>query len=341
MKRTVAKLVAPRKFEIFEEEIPPLGANEILLKVLSIGLCHSEMAAFNGESTIAFSPDGTFKMETDLQYPFEIGHEPSAVIEDMGKDVKGFAVGDYVGGPVMSCFATHTIADPSVLVKIPSEVKEPRFCLPEPLMCVSNIVRAANPEYGDFVAVIGCGAMGLLTLSGVSKSAAREVIAIDLMDSRLEWAKKMGATVTLNPANTDVPEKIKEITDGRGVDVVVEITGRVAAIHLACKIVREAHFFGAQGRGKILLPSLYAGQQVFESGLGHELMFKSPILHSTHPWYSQDLMEDARRGVWGFVKGVLPLDKLITHEFKLEDIEKGFEKAETGEDNYMKGLIIP
>jgi threonine dehydrogenase-like Zn-dependent dehydrogenase len=341
MKRTVAKVVAPRKLEVMEEELPALGENQILLRILSGGLCHSDMPGYNGESTIATAPDGTLYMETNLEYPFEVGHEPSAVVEDMGRAVKGFEVGDHVGGPIMGSFASHAITDPGILVKIPDEVKEPKYCLPEPLMCISNIVRAANPEYGDFVAVIGCGMMGLLTLAGVSKTAAREVIGIDLMDSRLEWAGKMGATTALNPQKTDVVSEIKEITGGRGVDVVVEITGRVAGLQLACEIVRDASLFGSEGRGKILLPSLYTGKEIFESRMGYQLMFKSPILHSTHPWYSQDYMEDARRGVWGYVSGVLPLDKLITHEFKIEDIQKGFETAETGADDYIKGIVVP
>jgi len=123
--------------------------------------------------------------------------------------------------------------------------------------------------------------------------------------------------------------------------VVVEITGKIGGLALACDIVRNASMFGFEGRGKILIPSLYAGKQVWESSLGYQLMFKSPVLHSVHPWYSRDYLEDGRRGVWGYVKGILPLDKLITHEFKLEDIEKGFEAAETGVDHYIKGIVVP
>jgi threonine dehydrogenase-like Zn-dependent dehydrogenase len=341
MKRRVAKLVAPKKFEIFEEPVPALGENDLLVKILAVGLCHSDMPAYHGESNIGQAKDGSFFMETNLKFPLEVGHEPVGVVEDVGKGVKDYKPGEYVSGLMMPCFASHVITNPGMIVKIPPSVKEPKYCLAEPLMCIANIVRAANPEFGDYVAVIGCGMMGLLSLAGVAKSGAREVIGIDLIDSRLEWAKKMGATKTVNPKKGNAVAQIKEITHGHGVDVAIEITGKIAGMGLAADIIRDAAMFGYQGRGKILLPSLYSGKQVWESSYGYQLMFKSPILHSTHPWYSQDYWEDMRRGIWGYVSGILPLNKLITHEFKLEDIGKGFETAETGADNYIKGIVVP
>ena len=93
MKRRAAKLVGPRKFEIVEEPIRPLKDNEVLLRVLSCGLCHSDMPAFIGEDRIARTPEGVPYMDTHFQYPFEVGHEPSGVIEDVGKAVKGFKPG--------------------------------------------------------------------------------------------------------------------------------------------------------------------------------------------------------------------------------------------------------
>ncbi len=341
MNRRAAKLVAPKKFEIIEEPIRPLQDHEVLLRILSCGLCHSEMPAFHGESRIARTPDGVPFMDTDLKYPLEVGHEPTGVIEEVGKGVKEFKPGDRVSGIARGVFATHGYGDPATLIKIPDEVKELKTCLIEPLTATSNIVRAANPEYGDYVAVIGCGMMGLMILAALSRSGAREVIAVDVVDSRLEWARKMGATRTMNPKKENIAAEIRDLTAGHGVDVVVEITGKIAALELACDIVRPGSPAGYQGRGKILIPSLYAGDQVFASSLGYKLMFKSPILHSTHPWYSLDYKEDQGRALWGFLKGILPIDKLITHEFRLEDTTKGFETAETGAEGYIKGIVVP
>jgi len=313
----------------------------VLLRIVSCGLCHSDVPAYQGERHIARKPDGTPYMQTDLQYPFEVGHEPTGVIEAVGKAVKDFKPGGRVSGLARGVFATHAITNPATLIKIPDEVKDPQYCLIEPLTAICNITRAANPEFGDTVAVIGCGMMGLMTLAGLSRSGAREIFAIDLVDFRLEWAQKLGATKTLNPKKNNVVAEIQECTHGHGVDVVVEVSGKIAGLGLAVDIVREASLLGYQGRGKILMPSLYAERQVMEPALGYQLMFKSPILHSTHPWYSIDYKEDQRRALWGYMSGVLPLDKIITHTFKLEDTGKGFEATESGADGYIKGIVVP
>lgn len=341
-KRKIAKLIGPKRFEIVEEPLRSIQPNEVLIRIIAAGLCHSEMPTYLGKSAIAAREDGSFFENTDIKYPVEMGHEPVGVIEEVGKEVKNFKVGDYISGMIMPCFASYVILDPvtSMVIKIPKTLEKPEYCLAEPLMCISNIVRAAKPEFGDYVAVIGCGVMGLLCLSGVAKSAAFEVIAIDLVDSRLEWAKKMGATKTINPKKVDVRSTVKEITKGHGVDVVIEITGKMAGFSLACDILRgDGPPNIGKGRGKILIPSLYGFPEIMNAG--YQLMFKSPIIHSTHPWYSMDYMDDLEKGVEGFKRGIFPLDKLISHEFSLEDIQQGFEMMENLSENYLKGVIVP
>jgi len=155
---------------------------------------------------------------------------------------------------------------------------------------------------------------------------------MDLMVSRLDWAKKMGATHTLNPQESDVVKIVNQITQGRGVDVVIEITGTLSGLSLACDIIRV-------GRGKLLTPSLYDSPEIFD--FGYQLMLKSPIVHSTHPWYSADYQEDMRKGVEGFVRRMLPLDQIITHEFSLENINDGFEMLENPTEDFIKGIVVP
>ena len=312
MKKRIAKLVGPRKFEIVEEEIAPLEEHHILVRTISSGFCHSDLAEYQGIRAQKHLGDGSSIMDTDLTFPRGIGHEPVGVVEDVGKAVTRFKEGDIVGGGAGSAFATHVLLNgvTGTVAIVPPDTKEVKHCLAEPLGCCSNIVRAATPELGDYVAVIGCGMMGLLCISGIAHSGAFEVIAIDLLDSRLELAEKYGATVTLNPSKTDTGEEIKEITGGRGVDVVVEITGRMAGFTLACEIVKGnkrafSTLKGTQGRGKILIPSLYAKPETIDAG--YNLMFKSPIIHSTHPWYSMNFQEDLERGVESYRRGIFPI----------------------------------
>jgi threonine dehydrogenase-like Zn-dependent dehydrogenase len=344
MKRKIAKLVAPKKFEIFEEEIQPLEEHDVLLRLISSGFCHSEMPEYQGLSAIKRMEDGSRAMETDLVFPRTIGHEPVGIVEDIGKGVDRCKVGDIVGGPIGGAFATHIVVNSltGAFAKIPPDTTDVKYCLVEPLGCCANIVRAANPELGNYVAVIGCGIMGLLCISGLARSGAFEIIAIDLMDSRLDLAEKFGATVKLNPSKLDVEEAVLDTTGGYGMDVVVEITGRIAGFSLACKIIRsnKAHYSvykGAPGRGKILIPSLYAKPEIMDAG--YDLMFKAPIIHSTHPWYSMNLHEDLEKGIECYRRGIFPLGELITHEFPLEEIGKGFDLMERAGDGYLKGIV--
>ena len=76
------------------------------------------------------------------------------------------------------------------------------------------------------------------------------------------------------------------------------------------------------------------------NALGYNLMFNSPIITSVHPWYSLNFMEDVTKGVWGYQNHILPLDKLVTHEFSLEEIKKGFEAASGQDIRYLKGVVV-
>jgi len=336
MKRKIAKLIKPKEFDIIEEEIRPLEDNEILVEITSCGVCHSEMEIYEGKK-----PGQLFDPETldghelpEIIFPVELGHEPAGRIIDKGNLVTQFEVGDKVTGPGNGTFATHVIMNgcKNYIVKV-SEGVSLEYALGEPLMCVSNIVRQATPEFGEYAMVIGCGFMGLLTICGIASKQVRELIAVDIIDWRLDLAKKYGATKTINPNNcNDFENYVKEITHGHGVDVVVEITGKMSVLDLALKAIRTC-------RGKILLPSYYGRPEKID--IGFPLMMKAPTLISAHPAYSTNYMEDLNRGMWGYEAGIFPMEELITHSFPLEDINEAFKMAKEGTDKIIKAIVIP
>jgi threonine dehydrogenase-like Zn-dependent dehydrogenase len=343
MKRKIAKLVSHRQFEVIEEEIQPIKSNELLIKIVSIGLCHSELPDYQGKSTIVTTNKGELRKCEDVQFPILLGHEPIGIIEEVGKGLidGDFKEGDYYSGFISPSFASYITVNPEITnaTKIPKDTRNLEYCLAEPLMCISNIIRTANPSFGDYVAIIGCGAMGLTTISGLAKSSAFELIGIDLLPKRLELAEKYGATKTINPKKVDAVEMIKKITDGKGVDIAVEISGSMTGFSLACKIVKGGSVRSYGSRAKILIPSLYGAPQVMDAG--YDLMFKSPIIHSTHPYYSRDYLDDLKKGIEGYRRGILPLDSMITHEFRLEEIGKAFKIMEHPTPDYLKGIIKP
>ena len=344
MKRRSAILTGAKQFKIIEEEIPALQPNEVLVEVAACGLCHSDMPTYLGTGAMGFTKYGHMGMN-EVSFPAIVGHETVGVVIEVGSDVKNIHVGDYVGGtPLSPGFTTHMAIPEPMCIPIPKTIprEELKYCLSEPLMCVASIVQAANPALGDTVAVVGCGMMGLLTIAGLSHSAACKIIAVDVQGDRLEVAKKYGATHTINPAGCDLTAAVDEITNSEGADIVVEITGSLRGLKTAMKVVRYQPGLGSYGRrGKVLIPSLYGREETWDPDIGYELMYRAPVLLSTHPGFATDYMKTARDGVEAYSKGVLPLRDMITHEFKLDDIAKGFEMLEHPKDGYLKGIIVP
>jgi threonine dehydrogenase-like Zn-dependent dehydrogenase len=344
MKKRSAILTEPKKFQIIEEDIPAVQPHEVLVEVEAIGLCHSDMPNYLGHSQFGFDDRGHMAMITEIQYPTLVGHESVGIVKEVGSDVTDYRVGDYVGFiPAVAGFSSHVVAPAALCIPIPNEIprEDLKYCLAEPLMCVGNIVKAANPCLGETVAVVGCGMMGLLTIAGLKHSAASRIIAVDVQESRLELAKKFGATHVINPISGDLTDLVDEVTDRAGADIVVEITGSLRGLKTALKVVRYGDVFGPAGRGKVLIPSLYAKEETWDPEIGYELMFRSPILHSVHPPYAEDYIKVAKESVEACTKGILPIKALITHEFSLEDVQKGFELMESGDPSYVKGIIRP
>jgi len=315
MRNRFAVLVAPEKFEIKKEDIT-CGNDQVLVKISACGICKWEMNHFEGKL-------GSF--------PQRIGHEPSGIVEEVGENVRNFEVGDRVTGLFYYGFSQYTLADPKYLVKIPEGIQT-EYALGEPLKCVVTCARAASPKFGDYVLLFGCGFMGLLTLRCMKGNAPAEIIAVDLIDSRLRLAKDLGATTILNPAEKDVEKEVIDITDGRGVDIAIDATGKPEPVNLASKLVRV-------GRGKLIL----IGTQPY-GGAFYDLSHwidKSPIVLNPHPGYSLDPMGDLRRAMEGLKRGVFPMERLITHKFSLEEIEKAFIIARSSSQGYIKGIIVP
>jgi 2-desacetyl-2-hydroxyethyl bacteriochlorophyllide A dehydrogenase len=345
MQVKVAVLVRARTFEIDEVELPPLDDRQVLVKVLSCGLCHSEIPTYLGRSQSKRRP-GTVETygkmlssrglyaQPGVDYPVLLGHEPVGVVVDRGKAVKDLDVGDIVSGKktpvVFGCYADHFLSGTERLLKLPQDLEKPEYCLLEPLQCVVTILRAALPALGESVAVIGCGSMGLLCLAGLRESGARQRVALDLLEERLERAAGMGATAVLNASRENIREEAEQLSGGEGFDIVIEISGRVSGLRLAAELVRQ--------RGKIVSASLYPPESL---DFGPTLMFKSPVLHITHPWYSDDINRDLRIALELFRSHVLPMDRLVTHEFPLERINEAFAIMVDAEPNFIKGLIRP
>lgn len=335
----VAFLVKPRKFEIREVEIPPLKPSQMLVKIKSCGICMSEMPRYMGTALHDFRG-------APLKYPARLGHEPAGIVEEVGKGITRFKPGDKVTGMGFStsCFAEYSIVDftpkaplinavpTQMIVKIPDKIPV-EYGIGEPLKCCATIARYSRVKFGDYVFVAGCGFMGLLVIAGLASKGLGELIACDVVGSRLKLAKELGATITLNPREVDVVKEVESITDAKMCDVAIEGIGHPPGVEITSKVIKDS-----PSPGVIILCGYHAVPDTYDLSMWGP---KAPLIISLHPPYSPDQMRDLEIAMRAVEKGIYPVERLITHKFKLEDIGKGFEAARIQQEGYIKGIVTP
>ncbi len=309
-----AELAAPGRFVFKEETLTP-NDDQLLVRITHCGLCQYDISYYKGIVG---------------KTPLSIGHEPVGVVEAVGRNVKGFAPGDRVTGlyAYLRSFATYGLAEPHQLVRVPDHVAS-EHALAEPLKCIATILRAAPPEFGDHVLVMGTGFMGLLIIAGLVGRGVSTIIAADIRPDRLELAKEFGATHTLNSGDPDFIEQVQEITRGHGTDVAFEATSSAEPVELAAKTLRRT-------RGRFVLAGWHGIPGTYTL---RNWTTRGAIVLGAHPAFSLDELEDMRRGMDGLARGVFPMNRLVTHRFPLDQIQAGFETAISGADGYIKGVV--
>lgn len=221
----IAILKGVKNFEIEEEPIPTISSDEVLIRVKACGVCTSELYFWNGKNK-------------NIEFPRYFGHEPSGIIEKIGKNVKDLKPGDHVTvWAERKGYAEYIKVPKDYVVKIPEEVPF-EMALGEPIACAINGVRRSDIQLGDVVAIIGCGFMDSLIIQGVMLRGPSKIIAIDLDDSRLKLAKKLGADIMINPKEQDALKTVMALTGGKGADIVIEATGHQKPLNLAGEMTR-------------------------------------------------------------------------------------------------------
>jgi len=328
----IAFIVAPRKFEIREVPMPRIGEDEMLVKIEACGVCSSDMPAYANSLSE--------EMKKRNPYPRRAGHEPAGTVVEVGRNVKGFKVGDRITGYFADgCYAEYVTCDPadrmarghgSIIEKIPDGIPF-EHALGEPLMSLVSIARTTTPELGDYVFQVGCGFMGLGVIAGVAHPKLREYIVADLDDSRLKLARELGATKTLNPNKVNVVAEVMRITEGKGVDVGIEVVGHPPGLKMVGEVIKN-------NRAKIIMVGWHQAPDTYELFS----WIKSPIIYSPQGiGMSTDYQSELRRAMWALQKGIYPMDKLVTHRYKLEDIGHAFEDNLKRTTGYIKGVIVP
>ncbi|MFC6713714.1 S-(hydroxymethyl)mycothiol dehydrogenase [Branchiibius cervicis] len=182
---------------------------------------------------------------------------------------------------------------------------------------------------GDSVAVIGCGGVGNAAVAGAVLAGATKVIAVDVDDRKLKWAKDFGATDLVNSKEVDAVQRIRELTGGFGADVVIDAVGRPETY--------EQAFFARDLAGTVVLvgvptPDLKAPELPLIEFFGRGGALKSS-------WYGDCLPErDFPAYTDLYLQGRLPLDKFVSETIKLGDVEEAFHKMERGE--VLRSVVV-
>lgn len=205
-------LKAPRRLEAADIPLPEPGPSELRVKIAYVGICGSDVEAYQGRRQAEFLND-----------PPILGHEACGIIDKVGKQVGGLRVGDRVAVATWGCFTESVVCRPENLLKLPPEVPLIDGSLVESLPGIMMTVTRCGITRAHNVVIVGQGLSGLRLTRLVALHGSRRLIAIDLFDEKLNLAREFGATHAINAANQDVRKRIAEIAPD-GVDVTIMAT---------------------------------------------------------------------------------------------------------------------
>lgn len=310
-----AILQAPREFAFTEEPVPQINDDEVLVRVAYCGVCTSELDMWTGEAG------------GDI-FPRKLGHEVSGMVEATGAQVSQFKPGDRVSVWVTSRGFSEYVAVKAEYC-LPAGDVPLELALAEPLACAANTVELANISLADDVVIIGAGFMGNLVQKLVQLQGPRHVVVADTRQDALKRAHQLGATRVVNVKEESLPAVVKELTDGRGADVAFEVTGAQAPLRLLGDVTRMS--------GKVVIVGYHQGGQR-EIPLAQWNWMAFQIINAHFRDVSM-IMRGMRIGMRLLTSGRLNMDGLVTHRFKLPEINQAFEIAHAKPEGFVKSTV--
>ena len=229
-----------------------------------------------------------------------------------------------------STFAEYTVMPEIALAKIDPEAPFEHACI---FACglstgLGAAINTGGVRRGQSVAVIGCGGVGMAAVAGAALAGAARVIAVDIDDRKLEWAKGMGATDTVSSRQTDPVEAIQGLTGGFGADVVIDAVGRPETWQQA--------FYARDLAGTVVLVGVPTPDQRITLPL-IDVFGRGGALKSS--WYGDCLpSRDFPMLVDLYQQGRLDLDAFVTEEIGIDDVEAAFDKMHSGD--VLRSVVI-
>jgi 2-desacetyl-2-hydroxyethyl bacteriochlorophyllide A dehydrogenase len=326
---------------------PKLTDDNVLIRVRYASICGSDQHIFKGE----------FHPRTKL--PLIAGHEFAGVIEETGKNVKGFKPGQKVTvDPIIWCgkcaacieghfpacnslklvgidldggFGEYVSVPESMVFGIPDHIADEHAALIEILSIGFHAITRAGLGPDDDLLIAGCGKVGQSILQAAKTVTRGKIFIADILDERLSMASSAYPDVhTINIAKTDPEKYIKEATDGRGVDIAIEAVGHFKPVEGKLNPVRTC------------IRSIKGGGKVVVLGLGDEpmeILMKELIWKEAQIIASRVSHGEFAKAIEALAGGKLKPDKMITGILEIKDAQKGFELLEDFPAKNLKILL--
>jgi len=329
------------KLSIDTVEAPRVAPNEVLVGIKASGICHSDLNYRNGVVPVA-------------KLPIIMGHEISGIVAETGDRVKGIRKGDRVCvhyikscGKCMFCrtnrenfcveyqmigmttdggFAEYISVPARSIFKLPERIPfDQGSIIGCAVSTAFHALRRGRQARGDIVMVNGIGGLGVHVLKLAKILKAGKIIAVDVSDEKLKLAKRLGADETINAVAEDPAERMKEVTDGRLADVVVDLVG-AGTIEKAIDCVGKG--------GRMVLVGI--GQKEMRISPYKTIIGKEMDLIGVNDHLSTELVQLIRL----VGSGKLDLSDSVTHRVSLDDINSGFEILEKKIENPIRVVAV-
>jgi len=330
-----------KDIRIEEMPEPDFGRDDVLVRVKAVGICGSDLHAYEGISKRRVPP-------------LVMGHEMAGEIADVGENVEILQKKDrVVVYPVLSCgeceycrsgnenlcrdirfmglhvpggFAEYVAVPVDRCYKIAPGLAFEKACLTEPLAVAVHVADSSPIRANDSILIIGAGAVGSMITQVVRLRTSGRIIVTDILGSRLDLAKKLGADVAINSREKDAVEEVLKLTDGKGVDVSIEVVGIQSTVQQALASVKKG--------GTVIVVGLLEKNMEIDM---MRVVTNQLELHGSYIYSHYDF----RSSMGLIASDKVNLQPYLTHIFPLEDAKEGFEEMATNKENVLKVILKP
>ena len=332
-------MTAPGEIIFREVPVPEPGKGQVLVKIMEIGICGSDIHVYHGEHPFT-------------SYPVTQGHEVSGIVEKLGEGAEGLSVGQKVTiqpqvvcGKCYPCrhgkynlceelkvmgfqttgVASHYFAvDAEKVTPLPEEMSFDEGAMIEPLAVAVHAIRRAGDVTGQKIAVLGAGPIGILVAQAAKGMGAAEVLVTDVSDLRLEKARECGADFCVNTKTKNFGEALTECFGPDKADVIYDCAGNNVTMGQAIQYARKG--------STIILVAVFAGQASVDLAVlnDHEL-----DLNTTMMYRNEDYIEAIRLAQ----EGKIQLKPLISRHFAFQDYLEAYRYIDENRESTMKVLI--